>query len=321
MKVFIIDLVGCKPFEIGYQIKKTLENLGHETKSFNYRFFKLQHFKFSNKLLNEYMVFQATRYKPDLVLVNKGESILPKTIEKIKKIDCKAVSWNPDEPFGYLDSFNRIENVSEYDAYFTYDKQYLNPLKKLNKNVFHLPPGADPFEVHKEVMELEKRKFSADLCLVGTAYKNRIELLSKFSNYKLKLAGPKWDKAPKKLAEQALPRVSIREMVSMFNESKIVLNHYGESKYFIVPNPRTFEIPASRSFQLTNMSREVEDYFKPNKEIVVYKDEQEFKELVDYYLDDDQERNEIAQKGYERVLKEHTMENRIKKMLDVLDKI
>ena len=230
------------------------------------------------------------------------------------------MGWNPDEPFGHLDAFNKIQNVSEYDAYFTYDSQYLKPLKKLNLNTFYLPPGADPYGVHKEKILFQKRRFPKDICLVGTAYDNRIKIMKNYSNYNLNLAGPRWNKAPKKIADQALPYVKINEMVKLFNESKIVLNPYGSSKHFICPNPRTFEIPATKSFQLTDIPREVKNFFKPKKEIIVYRNESEFKELIDYYLDNSEERNKITIASYRRVIKEHTIKHRITEMLKIIKK-
>jgi len=137
----------------------------------------------------------------------------------------------------------------------------------------------------------------------------------------MRLAGPGWDKAPKELAKNSLPYVDIIKMVKLFNESKIVLNPYGASKHFICPNPRTFETPATRSFELTDMPRETEKYFKPKKEFVIYKDEKEFKELVDYYLENDDERIKIAQAGYNRVIKEHTIKHRIEELLKIVKKL
>jgi len=316
MRVFIADVNGCAYPDMGYQIKDAFELLGHEVSVFNYRKWKLQYFPLTNKLLNKLMILKAKN--SDLVLVHKGESILPGTINKIKNEGAKAVAWNLDEPFGHLVPFNKIKNIEEYDAYFTYDTQYVKPLKEINQNTFHLPAAADPFGVHKEQIKLEKRKFPKDICLVGTAYENRVNLIKPYMNAKLNLAGPWWEKTEKRLATQALPRVSMTKMINMFNESKIVLNPYGADKQFICPNPRTFEIPASRSFQLTDMPREVKDYFKPKKEIVVYRDEKELKELIEYYLENNEERNKIAGAGFKKVVKEHTMKHRIKEMLKKL---
>ena len=318
MKCLIVDMLGCrKPF-LGHQIKSTLSQMGHETRAFDYRFFKLQHLGITNNILNKILVSQAKSFGAELIIMNKGETILPGTVRDLKNNGSVVVNWNPDEPFGLLQEFNKIKNIEEYDAFFTYDTQYLKPLKEYNKNTYHLPAGADPYYSHKEQIPFEERTYPADICLVGTAYPNRIDLLSKFKSKSMKLAGPGWNKAPEELADQALPFVDNIEMVRLFNESKIVLNPYGASKNFICPNPRTFEIPASKSFELTDMPREVKDYFVPKKEIVVYKDEKEFGELVDYYSENDEERNKIAPAGYERVIKEHTIKHRMEKMLKIL---
>lgn len=321
MNILIADMNGCRYPDIGFQIKSACEQLGHKVRKFDYRKWKLQHLSLTNMFLNAKLAAEAIKWPADVLIVNKGESILPNTISSITKEGIKTVNWNPDEPFGYLAKFNKINNVNEYTAYFTYDKQYLKPLRELNPNSFHLPPGSDPFGVHKEHTPLNLRNFPADLCLVGTAYKNRINLLRKFASYKMRIAGPGWTKAHSSISKQALPHVKITEMVKLFNESKIVFNPYGTSKYFIVPNPRTFEIPATKSFQLTDIPRDIDSFFRPGKEVVVYKDQNEFKELVDYYLENDEERNKIAQAGYDRVVKEHTMLHRVKKLLETVKKL
>ncbi|AJF61476.1 hypothetical protein QT06_C0001G0636 [archaeon GW2011_AR15] len=318
MKIFIVDMLGCRKPYLGYQIESAFKQLKHETKTFDYRAFKFQHLPLTNFLLNKLMVLQAKSWKPDLVVVNKGESILRGTISDIKKEGIKTVNWNPDEPFGLLQAFNKIQNLEEYDACFNYDTQYIEPMKEINPNSYHLPPGADPSYVHKEQIPLKQRRYPADICMVGTAYPNRISLLSKLERYTMKVAGPGWDKAPRNISENSLPYVDNIEMVRLFNESKIVLNPYGSSKNFICPNPRTFEIPASRSFELTDMPRETKKYFTPKKEFVVYRDEKEFVELVEYYTENKEEREKIAEAGYKRVLKEHTMKHRVKSLLGTL---
>jgi len=318
MRIFIIDMFGCRYPDLGHQIKAACEQLGHEVRCFDYRKWKLQHFSFTNKILNRMMVSQATSWPADLVLVNKGETILPGTIAAISKAGIKTANWEPDEPFGDLQAFNALKNIPEYDAFFIYDQQFLPRLKELNPHSYYLPPGADPFGVHQEQIPLEKREFPADLCMVGSAYENRIKLLTPYVGRSMRLAGPSWERAPAELAKMALPPVKITEMVRLFNESKIVLNPYGAAKSFIVPNPRTFEIPASRSFELTDARRDVDKFLAPGKEIVIYKDENEFKELVDYYLENNEERNRIAQAGYDRVVKEHTMKHRVQKILTTM---
>lgn len=322
MEALIVDMCGCKYPDIGYQIKSNLEHLGHTTISFDYRKFKLQKIKLINCFLNKALINLVKSKKPDILIVNKGESLLPGTVNSIKKYGVTTINWNPDEPFGTLLKFNKLKNISEYDAFFTYDLQYLDELKKLNPNSYYLPACADLLDVHKEQISLEKRPNNFDICMVGTAYENRIKLLTPYTkDYKLFVAGPAWNNATPALRDISFPSIKINEMIKKFNESKITINPYGEAKGFIIPNPRTFEIPASRSFQLTDARRDIDKFFKIGKEIIVYKNEIDFKELVDYYIDNNNERNEIAQRGYERVLNEHTMQHRLKEMLKIVNKI
>ena len=318
MNVLIVDMLGCRFPDLGFQIKTAFESLGHTVRTFDYRKWKLQHFSLTNKLLNRIIIHTAVSWPADLVLVSKGESILPGTIERISSQGIKTVNWEPDEPFGDLQPFNKIQNVGEYDYFFMYDKQYVKRLKELNPHTYYLPAGADPFGVHKEYIPIDERKFPADICLVGTAYQNRIELMSTQLNKKLLIAGPGWDTTSENLKNISLPPIKIVEMTKFFNNAKVVLNPYGPSKSFIVPNPRTFEIPATMSFQLTDMSRDVDDFFKKGKEIDVYKDVKEFEELVEYYLEDDDARTKIARAGYQRVLKEHTIRHRVEEVLRIV---
>ncbi len=315
MNVLIVDPLGCSYPSWEYQILSAFESLGHTVRSFRYRRNHLQKFSFTNRLLNNSLVKAAKSWPADLVFVAKGETILPGTIEKINASGCKTVNWDPDEPFGEIQKFNAIKNISEYDAFFTFDHQYVDRLKEFNPYSYYLPAGADPLGVHRERILLEERTFPSDICMVGTAYGNRISLMQKFMNRKLLIAGPGWDKSPKEISRISLPSVNIHEMVRLFNQSKIVLNPHGASKSFIMPNPRTFEIPASKSFQLTDVYRDVDKLFHRGKELITYKDEQELKELIDYYLVHDEERLKITQAGYSRVVREHTTLHRIREIV------
>ncbi|MBI4139476.1 glycosyltransferase [Candidatus Woesearchaeota archaeon] len=315
MNVLIVDMFGCSYPSLGHQIFSAFELLGHNVRSFHYRQHHLQKFSLTNRLLNKSLIKVAKSWPADLVFVSKGETIIPGTIEKISSLGCKTANWGPDEPFGELQKFNKIENVSEYDAFFMYDHQYVNRLRELNPNSYYLPACADPLGVHRELVLLENRSFPSDVCMVGTAYGNRIPLMQKFVGKRLLIAGPGWNKAPNELSSISLPPVDLRSMVRLFNQSKIVLNPHGASKSFIMPNPRTFEIPASRSFQLTDAHRDIDSFFRKGKEIIIYKTEEELLELAEYYLSHHDERLKITQASYNRVIKEHTMVHRIREIL------
>jgi len=60
------------------------------------------------------------------------------------------------------------------------------------------------------------------------------------------------------------------------------------------------------------------DYYEDGKEIVVYKDMKDLIAKVGYYKDHPNERNRISLAGYKRTLREHTYEQRLRKVFKVM---
>ena len=79
---------------------------------------------------------------------------------------------------------------------------------------------------------------------------------------------------------------------------------------------RDFEAPCCGSLLLTKDTKEIAEYFVPNEEIITYKDANDAAEKIKYYLKNEDEREKIAKKGYERVIKDHTYE---KHFLEIFD--
>ncbi|MBM3228755.1 glycosyltransferase family 1 protein, partial [Candidatus Pacearchaeota archaeon] len=134
--------------------------------------------------------------------------------------------------------------------------------------------------------------------------------------------------------------VSYEELIKIFNQSKINLNLSNSSKInkymfssfgafknamsFIksgdVKNReqikgRHFEIPGCGGFQLSYYVEGLEHCYEISKEIAVYMNAEGLIEKIRYYLKNESEREEIAQRGYKRTLSEHTYEKRIKEIL------
>jgi spore maturation protein CgeB len=77
---------------------------------------------------------------------------------------------------------------------------------------------------------------------------------------------------------------------------------------------RQFEIPACRTFELTHPAENLYEYFEPDQEIVFYQNLPDLARKIRYYLTHDEEREVIAERGYRRTLREHSTEQRFKKM-------
>lgn len=61
---------------------------------------------------------------------------------------------------------------------------------------------------------------------------------------------------------------------------------------------------------LTDMAEDLDQFYKPNKEIGVFRGVDDLIQKTRYYLEHEDERETIAKAGYQRTLREHTYEQR-----------
>ncbi len=78
---------------------------------------------------------------------------------------------------------------------------------------------------------------------------------------------------------------------------------------------RIFDIVGCRGFLITNWREELPECFTPMEEVVAYQELGELKELAAFYLSHEEERRRIAENGYQRLIKEHTVRARLEKIL------
>jgi spore maturation protein CgeB len=110
-------------------------------------------------------------------------------------------------------------------------------------------------------------------------------------------------------------RVSQADLIRIYNESKISLNlSFTSKKGKVQIKGRDFEATGCGSLLLTKDTKEIAEYFVPGKEIITYRDSNDALQKIEYYLKNEDERKRIARNGYERLVKEHTMEKRFQEI-------
>jgi len=185
------------------------------------------------------------------------------------------------------------------------------------------------FAANPNVYTKKDLPYMYDVSFVGTAFGHRHEetipnLLN--NNINVRVWGDFWRDeerlgyiADKRIDSIGGSKVPIPYMVDIFNKTKINLcfSIGFHIDHFRGYAPRTmklrhFEITASGGFMLTdwNNDYELEEFFKPGVEVETYDTEEELVDKIQYYLKHEEEREKIAQAGYERCIKEHTWENR-----------
>ncbi len=141
--------------------------------------------------------------------------------------------------------------------------------------------------------------------------------------------GGKWKSGP----------IEHEAMVDVINRSKINLNLQNETcwdvrylasspwalyttlvsrKNFAPVNLRVFEINTCGGFQLMPYMEGLEKRYDIGNELVLFHNPEQLVERVHYYLENAAEREAIAMRGYERSLKDHTLEGRYGEFFDAL---
>ena len=110
-------------------------------------------------------------------------------------------------------------------------------------------------------------------------------------------------------------------MFKLFNRSKIVLNfHIGVAGDY-AGNMRMFEVTGVGSCLLTDNKKNINDLFIPGSEVVTYDNPDDCIEKAKWLLNHEDERKKIALAGHQRTLKFHTVENRCRTIIDILEEV
>ena len=149
--------------------------------------------------VNKILLETAEAFNPDIVWIFKGMEIFPKTIQQLKIEGIKTVNFNGDHPFIFSGRGSGNKNVSEsfplYDAHFT----YMDSLKKVIENNYHiqsflLPFGYELSDSLYETCNFKETKPYA--CFIGNPDEIRVSFIRELISAKIPidLYGHSWNK-------------------------------------------------------------------------------------------------------------------------------
>ena len=165
----------------------------------------------------------------------------------------------------------------------------------------------------------EQFYYEAALLSRMLANRERVHTLNRLAD-KYDVAFYTYDKDVSQLSEKVKVRAGMSyDLLSLvYQKSKINLNitlHCIETG----ASQRVLDVMAAGGFLLSNYQEELEEMFVPGEEIVLYHDEQELEELITYYLTHDEERERIARKGQEKVLREYNYQRGLLRAFQYVD--
>jgi spore maturation protein CgeB len=278
------------------------------------------------KNMNENLISLAHKVKADLIFILKGETLQAETLAAIKSPNNCIISWWLDDPISYFHSHPQIRYQLDYiDILFMFDRGRLQELKQFGaKKVEHLPCAFDPMVYHpKQISKADIKKYQCDIGMIASYYSKRGQLLNHIHRLNVGIWGMGWKNKPE---INAFPSGTLRgktlnghQIATAYNIIKICPNVHHSQTILGGLNMRAFEIPAAQGFQLMDEIQGAEELFEPNTELVMYQSPEHFRELAKYYLKHESERKAIARRSYERAIRDHTYEQRLKKVFEVLD--
>lgn len=264
--------------------------------------------------LNSSIITTFITYRPDIVLIIKGDTISEETVVKMK--GSKNILWMMDGIFYNPQSIKLADKV---DAIFLFEKTDVEKVKKYNKNAFYLPSAYDD-----QIFKKLNLKKDIDILFIGTLHVSRIKLLEKlheeFPQLVMKVFYERFRfyKTPLKYLKSLTDNIFINRFVTpseaniLYNRSKVCLNmHHEQSEYGI--NPRFFEILGANALQFVDHKPFIDEYFS-GYNIRTYKSEEELFEMIRQKFSNNIKSDD--QKLYDTVNKYHTYKNRVEFILE-----
>lgn len=241
----------------------------------------------------------------DAVIVLRG---LSKYTPQKKHIN---IIWNISHP-------EKISNeeYNSYDFVFIASKSHAERLQReIKTKVFCLLQCTDP-----EIFYPDKdTKFNSELLFVGNSRNVFRQIIKDLlpTNHPFKIWGLGWKKFidNKYISGEYFPNEKLRVL---YSSCKILLNdHWPDMVKMGFINNRIFDALACKTFIISDHSSELEDFFGDS--LAIYSNKDDLDSKIDFYLNNQKRRDEIAETGYKKVINEHTFEKRAKTIMEVLE--
>jgi spore maturation protein CgeB len=299
--------------------RSALDGMGHEVIPFDFMAEKRAHGKGE---MNRRLLAAAREASPDLsFFVLFEDEIDTETIRGVSRAGGPAVNWFPDDHWRF-DRFTR-HFAQAFDWSVTTDRDSLPKYEAIGYDRVILSQWA----CNRYAYDRTAEGLAYDVTFIGQSYGERPATVERLraEGIDVRCWGFGWPEG----------RIEHEEMVRVFGASRINLNL---SSAFSPPGRlpsrlirrfrksteerksqikgRTFEVPGSGGFLLTDRVAHLEDYLTPGREIGVFESPDELAGQVRWWLEHEDERAKAAEAGYRRVRAEHTYDHRFAEIFE-----
>ena len=224
--------------------------------------------------------------------------------------------------------YEHLAWTKHFDMLFTASKVSWRQLQQNGIKSAYLPHGIDVHYFRPlELSPPDQHYYGSPISFVGRPTPRRVQMLAAVAPCGLTLWGRRWHR------RNECDNPELWRCVKEKNDiiGKNVLKIYNASTLFVntlrdaLSNPPTimslqvFTVPSCGGCLLTEWVEELEEAFDPGKELLVFHNIQELKELAERYTKDIAAAKKIGLAGRKRCLAEHTHEHRAKYILQCLE--
>lgn len=270
-------------------MNKAFEKLGVRCINVDYR-------KYRNKL--PYLLSKIN-IGFDGLLLQRGDNF---QLDVLRYINCPKIFWNSELVARCFDNHHCLRSdIFDFILFRTnecIDEAVLRyPVDRTKTSVFL--SGFDP-DIHK----FDKTEQDIDVLFVGTVTERRKAYL----NYLLE-----------NLCDRKISIYSAYgdDMVRLINRSKIILNIH--SSDYLDTETRIFEVLGAKGF-LISEKLSGDSPFQGN-EIIQFSEKEQMVKLINYYIENDQQREDFRNRGHIFVHQFHSYTNRASEIINLFEKI
>lgn len=327
MKIFVISPASIIGEMIIKGIARGFETLGAEVLLYDAR-----------KIDKE----KVRAFAPDFMFTMGYFNMMTEGVEDfVKSLDVPCVHYFIDDPKGVFAHGGKEELLEKFNAQknttvFCWDEKYLGDFKH---PAYYLPTGID-FELYRQdypEIELPPSKIlfagrpltDRRESIIAQVVKNFPGLLDIYS-YEAH-----FDKSVENMREKGfLTEDEIEEykkcykgflkdekhLAAAYHRADMILNITLEQGFSSM-NSRVLEALATGSFLITDYVKDTAKYFEENKDLVIYRNNDELLDLIAKYLDNNEQKNKIRGKAVEKIKQNHTLLSKAEAILKVIGQV
>lgn len=347
MKIMII---GYDYFHYAQSLVNACNLMGHEAirlPVYNFSEVEQQHWKIRmvklgfqkfekayEEIQKNHFIDKVDTFMPDVCIVLNGNSVKEGFLSAVREHGIKLILFMIDSL--QEENFQTfLSQMKFYDKVFSYESTDKLICPEFNINYMFIGYDETIFNP-----ENDKNK-DIDISFVGLLDKNRLKLLEnvaeyadtnrknffvhtkpykenhifhKIKNYfRRKEFNKKYPFLSKFLVDST---VCNNDLANVYQRSKICINIHKDHGSHTDVNPRTFEILGCRSFQLIDQGHLNNVEIQSGRHLLEYADANDLCKKIDYYLNNESDREAIAWEGCHLVSQKYTMQECMKKILE-----